>query len=553
MVAIAPQTDIILLQVPLQLNQEHQLNFTNATAQYNYFNSLPKLTEYNATYMRKEGVIRYEANFEDLVGYNYVMYRNEAYGDRWFYAFITDMEYVNDNMTNIYIKTDVWQTWQFSLIWKDTFIEREHTNNDAIGANTVDENLEVGEYEIIDINYSELDTNYVCCFAVTKLPKATNTSSTNLESIEGESESVGGVLNALHFFCVHTYAAARRIIKAYDEDSTTTSDAIVNIYLVPRNCTNYNYSTGKVISTGNNATTCNGYPLIPLWDSFKTDEFNIQQSPTLSGGFRPRNQKLFCYPFSYFFATNNAGETIEYRWEDFPTETVGSSTAKTARYRKAIVPSSGVSAKLYFTNYKSYNEGNGYMEKAYSYGINFAKVPVCAWTTDYYTNWLTQNGVNMAVQTATGVASGLLQMAGGGAMGVASGLVTSASTIGNTLAQIHQAKTTPDQAKGDIATGDFTFAYPRNIISFYKMSVRPEYARIIDEYFNMYGYATHRVKKPNITGRRNWNYVKTVGCYIQTNAPQEDVQELEEMFNRGITIWHNPATFMDYSQSNPIV
>ena len=38
------------------------------------------------------------------------------------------MEYVNDSMTNIYIKTDVFQTWQFDLIYKQSFIEREMIN-----------------------------------------------------------------------------------------------------------------------------------------------------------------------------------------------------------------------------------------------------------------------------------------------------------------------------------------------------------------------------------------------------------------------------------------
>ena len=32
----------------------------------------------------------------------------------------------------------------------------------------------------------------------------------------------------------------------------------------------------------------------------------------------------------------------------------------------------------------------------------------------------------------------------------------------------------------------------------------PEFARIIDDYFNMFGYATHRVKTPNRDGRPHW-------------------------------------------------
>lgn len=56
------------------------------------------------------------------------------------------MEYVNDTMTHVYIETDVFQTWQFDFIYKRSFIEREHVNDDTVGINTVPENLETGEY-----------------------------------------------------------------------------------------------------------------------------------------------------------------------------------------------------------------------------------------------------------------------------------------------------------------------------------------------------------------------------------------------------------------------
>ena len=84
------------------------------------------------------------------------------------------------------------------------------------------------------------------------------------------------------------------------------------------------------------------------------------------------------------------------------------------------------------------------------------------------------------------------------------------------------------------------------------MSIRQEYARCIDDYFSMFGYKTNRVKIPNITGRTNWNYVKTLGCNIIGDVPQGDMQEIKSIFNNGVTLWHNPSTFMDYSQNNAI-
>lgn len=93
MAVIAPNSDLVLLKVPLEIDEANQLTFANATAQYNYFNGLTgKLAVDNYTYQRKDGTIRFGANFDDIIGYNYVMYRNTSYSSKWFYAFIENME-----------------------------------------------------------------------------------------------------------------------------------------------------------------------------------------------------------------------------------------------------------------------------------------------------------------------------------------------------------------------------------------------------------------------------------------------------------------------------
>ena len=68
----------------------------------------------------------------------------------------------------------------------------------------------------------------------------------------------------------------------------------------------------------------------------------------------------------------------------------------------------------------------------------------------------------------------------------------------------------------------------------------------------MYGYKVNRLKVPNITGRPNFNYIKTIGCNIIGDIPQARLQEIKDLFNRGITLWHNPNTFLDYSVNNNI-
>lgn len=126
--AIQPDTNLYLLKCPLELSNKHQLTFTNKNQQFNYFSNLDNLEINRISYQRKDSVIRYPAHIDSLLEYNYCMYQNDNYSNKWFYAFIVNMEYVNDSMTNIYIKTDVFQTWQFDLIYKQSFIEREMIN-----------------------------------------------------------------------------------------------------------------------------------------------------------------------------------------------------------------------------------------------------------------------------------------------------------------------------------------------------------------------------------------------------------------------------------------
>lgn len=123
--AISPQTDIRLVKSPLTLNNKHQITFASLQAQQTYFLSLPYVEDNNASYQRKDGVIRFNRHIDDIISYNYCMYKNENYSNKWFYAFITSMRYINDHLTEVSIATDCFQTWQFDIIYKQSFIERE--------------------------------------------------------------------------------------------------------------------------------------------------------------------------------------------------------------------------------------------------------------------------------------------------------------------------------------------------------------------------------------------------------------------------------------------
>lgn len=550
MAAITPSTDLYLLKAPLGLNNENQLTFATATAQYNYFYGLPKVGADNFTYQRHDSVIRYPAHIDSIIEYNYVMYRNDEYSSKWFYAYIKSMRYVNDNMTEITIEQDYWQTWQFNVTLKPSFVEREHVADDTIGKHTVPENIETGEPDIVSVNYipfSDEVNDWYTCFVATKLPYSTAPWSADYLDI-------GGVFTPLYIFAVNCdggdFTNAKKVIDLYNKTSDVTADAIINVYPIP----------ADLIPTGQGASESWAKDGVSVTVNYVKNSYGsansttIAQDEKLSGNYTPRNRKLYTYPFSYFHISNNCGIDAEYRWEEFP---IAANGRPAASYKKILVPTASMSGKIFFDNIKNYS-GSAYGSKLYAYGVPFGKSPVCGWKTDYYTNWLTQNGLNIGVSTAAGVIGGLatagvaLATGGAGAV-VAGGLAAAGLSAANAVTQVTQAQRTPDQAKGDVNSSDVMFAYFRCNMNIYKMSIKPEYARVVDGYFDQYGYKVNELKTPNINSRTYWNYIKTIGCNLIANIPQDDAQKIKDMFDTGVTFWHNTSHFLDYSQNNAIV
>lgn len=124
--AFAPATIIRLLSVPLDMTQQNQVLFPSVEVQTTTMQAMTKHLYTNISYQRKESIIRIPENIDALWDCNYVMYDNSNFTGKWFYAFITKMEYINDNATLVYIKTDVFQTWFLDCELLESFVVREH-------------------------------------------------------------------------------------------------------------------------------------------------------------------------------------------------------------------------------------------------------------------------------------------------------------------------------------------------------------------------------------------------------------------------------------------
>lgn len=121
--------------------------FNNKLEQDNYFNSLDKIYSDEYEYIREYEPFRVELSHAYLVteGYNYLKFNN---GYKDMYAFIISKNYINDEVTELEIEIDVFQTFMFDINIKNSFIERKVCSINEIS--DFDEGLELGEHIIVD-------------------------------------------------------------------------------------------------------------------------------------------------------------------------------------------------------------------------------------------------------------------------------------------------------------------------------------------------------------------------------------------------------------------
>ena len=140
---IEPNTVIkFLTGVRLEPTYQNTIYFANKTAQYNYFNSKTKIQRTDRYFQRHStGSLKVNIPVEDLYDCNYMMFQNSAFTNKWFYAFILNVDYVNNTTSIVYFAIDFMQTWFFDYTIEPSFVLREHSQTDVAGDNIVPETI----------------------------------------------------------------------------------------------------------------------------------------------------------------------------------------------------------------------------------------------------------------------------------------------------------------------------------------------------------------------------------------------------------------------------
>lgn len=461
----------------------------------------------NYSFLRPTGTILVGFTYAQCLQANYIAFQNPNYTNKWFFAFIDDIIYKSDKSCEIKFTIDAWSTWFSYWNKKNCYILRQHVNDDVVGNYTQPEGLELGEYVCDNmIKTPEMD-NLVAVLQVNKAVNGEDILATNY----------GGIWSAGGAYICENINQLVNTIQAYGEGR---NDAIIQVYLVPKCFVANTDSDLRYEGQGS-----------PLWIQ------KIINKPTSLNGYTPKNKKLLTFPYCYLNVSNNNGITNSYMYELF--------NEYNAVFNIKGVPSVGGSIKCIPYQYKIGGENNNEDE-----GIMAGKYPTLSWSEDAYTNWLTQNAVNLGL----GLTSNLISIAGGIASGNGIGLITGSMGIASQIGQVYEHSLVPYTAKGNTNGGDINVCSSSQGFYFYQMSIRQEYAKIIDDYFTRYGYKINRITTPNIVGRAYWNYVEIGGSEDigYGDVPSKYMDIINDACRRGVTIWHSHENIGNYSLNNAI-
>ena len=334
--------------------------------------------------------------------------------------------------------------------------------------------------------------------------------------------------------------------------------------------------------------------------------FNVPQNLSFKrkngGTYTPRNKKLYQSPFRKLIVSNNNGNTAEYDWQLFATKNEGQMIANFSYYN-ALTPD--LKAYIYPLQYRG-------LSQDFENGVVLDDFPKPCWTEDSYTKWWAQNKTNYGISLATSLISTALTIGTGyaagstlagqianqgaeslanfatanqtGLFGTARGYRAStlnsiereqnvragarrnmaisgamgAGGIAGILGQKTKAKAEPDNTHLQNNSAIINLLHDRLGFTFYDVGITGEMAEIIDSYFDMYGYATNKVKVPNFIGanrRPIWNYVKMQNAFIKSQTGDRGLPEtaqttIQRVFNNGITLWNKIAQVGDYNLAN---
>lgn len=543
---IGPSTTVRVCQsIPLDNTYTDTILFTSKSAQESYFASKTKKVYSGLTYQRLASNSSTWAIFlENVADYfydcNYLCFQNGGFGNKWLYAFISDILYINENCTAITFEIDVMQTWLFDFEIKKSFIERMHVSDDTISRNVVEEDLNfMQRYEYYKIEPSGL-------FGGTSSDLSKDYSSVVLISTSEdcdqddevrEGEMIQNTYQGLKYIAFPIYQNPSACVEALNKwlkkmNESGKAGAINSISMVP--------------ATGLSMVPEDGWKhKAEVIDGVIREQSYEINYTNLDDDYVPKNNKLFCWPYHFFTITTMDGQSYDFKYEDIiESDPIPGNAEMKFSFKFAFGPNP---TYFMFPQYYMKHKNN------IDYGVKLTGFPQCNWNFGVWENYYAQQDTNItlsmiasALGSANQAASGVMNSSGGskGSLAASAGMSIAQAGMGalqvglNTFGGLSVLKSQPDQSRGASNVGGVN--YNIETMDFWIIHKRLHWGYVvkIDDYFTKFGYRVNSTGVPNLHTRKYWNYLKLDQPSVTGNMPVGDMAAIKQILSNGITFWH---------------
>lgn len=538
---IEPTSNIYLCSgVPLDPSYEHTIYFSTIQSAADYFLTKAVKTFNHQSYQRvRRGWLRIKANAEELAGVNYLAFNNgllhgSVLAGKWWFAFVTDVVYINENTTEIEYQLDVMTSYIGRYELGECFVEREHSATDELFEHTVPENLETGPYErsLVKWWYS-YDYRIVVMTSMvwdkTGYDPDTNPSGGTI--IPAPVVKTNNVFSGLGIMVFDPNGTELfDFIQKLQTDTADGAKAIVAMYAIPKGIADQVQQISD-----------------PPYEHTVT--FADEYSDMTINSYPVRNKKLNGYPYNFILVEDQNGNSQEYRFERFET-------LPNVEFKIRGVYGTPPEISIFPWEYDIASGGSigGTQVAGRQSGLRITDFPQIAWSSDSFLAWLAQNRTRSIIQLMggeLGTVASAAKLVSDPSISGGVALAGSAASVTNTLINTGIAERLANSPHGQQGIGNLDMAVHQFGVYFWRVYCRPEYLEILDDYFDKYGYATKRVKVPNTHVRPHWTYTKTIGCtLVNSHVPAKDASEICRIFDKGITFWVNPAEVGQYYWAN---
>ena len=532
----------LLKDIPWSKNYQHTAYFSDASSQHSFIchsdhvigTANPK-TAQNYIKDPLSGTIKVEGHSYTYRNCNYICWANTDIKEslegnhiretKYYYAFADEIRYVNNSVFEIDYTVDVLQTFLFgggSCSLKKCFIERTHTQTDTFGEHIEPEPVTSDRYVFDHVHYSDFYDADPSKWAVLVYASKSRAEGDNIKTMGMRCGLPQGVY--CNVFKPDDQEDAYKKFADWFNAHTTTDESyadwaskIVAVVAVP----------DEFVSASSGGLADN-----PAWNSSKYIDTYTSQID----GFTPKNKKLLTYPYNCMYLSTQDGTNT-----DLPYEFMSINNDK-ARFKCAIAIQPQPELIVAPYGYKGYPQGN----VDYDAKVVVKDFPMIPWVGDAYKQYLGSQGMQNAFNLVKGAVGGL---ASGSLTGVGAIPGAVMGTLGTAIQQDirgEQVKMGADNPH--VSSNSTLWALGQKTVMSAQKCVCETDAKRIDNFFTTYGYAIKTTDTVHFTNPRyNQHYVKTANCDCKGGAPSKAIAEIENIFNRGITIWNSGDNVGSYT------